>query len=186
MSSIKFTGVMADLQASGISQAKINKAARTALYIAADEFFQDPQGFQLRFSPRAYDVLGLSKRSGYTSRFKIKIYGGRDLPNVSARGPNNKHKGDPHLRDLLKVRGTGYNLTTTAKQGVASIKMSLPGARKQNQYGQRWSEPYGRELFNMKGAQQWQTDKIMKRAFEIFQGMIWEEFNRTTPVFWGA
>jgi hypothetical protein len=176
----KSTGIMAELQASGLAQKTINDTAKMALYLAADEFFQDPQGFQLRFSPRAYTELGLSQRAPGTIRRKMKVFGGRDLPNVSPR-----RKGSAHLREILKVRGTGYNIKTIAKQGIAEITVTLPGARKQNQYGYKW-EKYGKELFTLTGAQTWQAQQIMKRALEIFKEQIWQEFNKKTPVYWSA
>lgn len=174
------TGIMADLQASGLAQRTINNVAKMALYLAADEFFKDPQGFQLRFSPRAYSELGLSQRAASTTRRKMKVFGGRDLPNVSPR-----RKGEAHLREMLKVRGTGYNIKTVAKQGIAEIAVTLPGARKQNQFGYKW-EKYGKELFTLSGAQGWQAQRIMKRALEIFKEEIWKEFNKKSPVHWSA
>jgi hypothetical protein len=171
---------MAELQHSGLAQKTINNLAKYCLYLAADEFFQDPQGFQLRFSPRAYSELGLSLRAPSTIKRKMKVFGGRDLPNVSPR-----KKAFTHLRDLLKVRGTGYNLRESATGGVARIKMTLPGARKQNQYGYKWQK-YGEELFTLKGAQAWQARLILKRSMELFRQQIFEEFNKTTPVHWSA
>lgn len=178
--SMTSTGIMADLQSSGLAQATINRVAKMAIYLAADEFFQDPQGFQLRFSPRAYSELGLSQRAPATIRRKEKVFGGRNLPNVSPR-----KKGGSHLRELLKVRGTGYNIKSTAKMGLAEITIALPGARKQNQYGYKW-EKYGRELFTLTGAQGWQAQRIIKRALEIFKEEIWKEFNKKSPVLWSA
>jgi hypothetical protein len=174
------TGLMADLSQSGLAMATMNNVAKKALYIACDEFFRDPQGFQLRFSPRAYSELGLSTRAPATIRRKMKVFGGRDLPNVSPLA-----KGSAHLRDLLKVRGTGYAINVTAKGSVASAKITLPGARKQNQYGYKW-EKYGRELFTLSGAQQWQAKMIMMRAVEIFRKEIFEEFARKNQVVWSA
>ncbi len=173
------SGILADLQESGLALRKINKVAQYALYIACDEFFKNPQGFGLRFSPRAYSELGLSPRSSWYVKRKLKVFG-RDLPNVSPA-----RKGANHLREILKVRGSGYNLKTTAKQSVASVKITLPGARKQNQYGKNWEE-YGRELLTLTGKQAWQGQIIMKRALEIFRQEIWEEFNRKNPVYWSA
>lgn len=175
----KFTGIMAELQRSGLAQKLINRLAKNCLYLAADEFFQDPQGFQLRFSPRAYNELGLSIRASSTIKRKMKFFG-RDLPNVSPR-----KKGEPHLRDLLKVRGTGYNLKESSTAGAARIKITLPGARKQNQYGYKWQK-YGEELFTLRGAQQWQAKIILSRALELFRQQVFEEFNRKTPVYWSA
>ena len=179
------TGLMADLSQTGLAMATMNNVAKKALYIACDEFFRDPQGFQLRFSPRAYTELGLSTRAPATIRRKMKVFGGRDLPNVSARGPRDKKKDEPHLRDLLKVRGTGYNINVSAKMSLAVAKITLPGARKQNQYGYKW-EKYGRELFTLNGAQQWQAKIIMMRAVEIFRKEIFEEFARKNQVVWSA
>ena len=177
---IATTGLLADLSQSGLAMKTINNVAKKALYIAIDEFFRDPQGFQLRFSPRAYTELGLSPRAPATIRRKMKVFGGRDLPNVSPMA-----KGSAHLRDLLKVRGTGYAINVTAKGSIAAAQVTLPGARKQNQYGYKW-EKYGRELFTLSGAQQWQAKMIMMRAVEIFRKGIFEEFARKNQVVWSA
>jgi hypothetical protein len=178
--SIATTGLLADLSQSGLAMKTINDVAKKALYIAIDEFFRDPQGFQLRFSPRAYTELGLGPRAPATVRRKMKVFGGRDLPNVSPM-----RKGSAHLRELLKVRGAGYNIKVTAKGSIAAAQVTLPGARKQNQYGYKW-EKYGKELFTLSGAQQWQANMIMMRAVEIFRKEIFEEFARKNQVVWSA
>lgn len=123
-------------------------------------------GLGLRFSPRAYDVLGLTRRSDMYIKRKHKIFG-RDLPYVSP-----SKRGHVHMRDLLKFRGTGWQVRPTKRGDVVTTKMTFPGLRRLNHIRAPFGQIYRDEFLQLRGRAKHQFNAIVARANEIF----WQNF----------
>jgi hypothetical protein len=106
-------------------------------------------------------MLGLWQRSSdyqkrQTAQYKMTI---------PFYGPRSKgQRGIPHMKDMLKVMGTGYNIGTSATQYSVKIKLTLPGARKMNQGKNRYYHDYASQLIGWEAGARWQAVKIMQVA----------------------
>lgn len=159
----------------GMAKKRINECARTSLYVAMDQFMLDRNnGFQIRFSPTAYERLQLTRRAESTIKQKTKRWG-RDIPYYST------HKsplGGSHIRELLQRRGVGYNIVakSTSTTG-AYVTLTLPGANKLNQLKCADADAYRRELIGFRHGAKWQADNILKDALVRFKMALIELSN---------
>jgi hypothetical protein len=161
-----FWAMAAEYKIKGARQ--INEWARISLYKAMDNFMLDRQnGFQIRFSPTAYDRLQLTRRATETVKQKMRKFGGRDLPYVSIK---KNPLGGMHMRELLQRRGVGYNITATSTGTKgAFVTLTLPGANKLNQLKCADADAYRRELIGFHAGAKWQADNILKDAIIYFR-----------------
>lgn len=163
----------------GMAKGRINDLARAALYIAMDQFMLDRNnGFQIRFSPTAYERLGLTRRAASTIKQKMKRWG-RDLPYYSVK---KSPLGGSHIRELLQRRGVGYNIIakSTSTKG-AYVTLTLPGANKLNQLKCTDADAYRRELIGFYAGARWQADNILKDALVRFKMALIELSNNYPP-----
>jgi hypothetical protein len=169
-----FWALAADHKGNG--KRRINDLARTSLYIAMDQFMLDRQnGFQIRFSPTAYDRLQLTRRATETVKQKMRKFNGRDLPYVSIK---KNPLGGMHMRELLQRRGVVYNITATSTTTKgAFVTLTLPGANKLNQLKCADADAYRRELIGFRHGAKWQADNILKDALVRFKMALIELSN---------
>jgi hypothetical protein len=129
-------------------------------------------GIGLRFSPRGWDALGLTHRGAKYEARKAKKMGGRNLPYVS---PNN----GPHMRDLLKVRGAGYNVASgrdAAGPGGVRTTLTLPGARGTlNRIAKAQGAIYRREFLQLQERARHQGTAILNEAVKLFMSKLLAE-----------
>lgn len=152
----------------------VRNLAKKASHQAWDEFVSGklPKdtdgGLKLRFSPRAWDALGLTARSAKYERYKAKKLGGRNLPYTS---PN---KGS-HMRDLLGIKGPGYQLANIRDEGgTVTTKLSLPGARMLNAIKKPKGAIYRAEFLQLSARAKHQGDAIVARALDILINLLRE------------
>lgn len=119
-------------------------------------------GLGMRFSERAYDVLGLSKRSEKYTKRKRRMFG-RDLPYVSP-----SKRGHIHLRDLMRFRGTGWQVRPAGRGRVVSTRLTLPGLRQLNQIRAPYGKVYRDEFLQLGGRARHQFEAIRARAHQLF------------------
>lgn len=168
-----------DTMTEDVAQAKLQELGVLAQRLAWDEFMagKGPDGgMGLRFSPRAYDALGLTRRTEKYEQRKARMFGGRIIPYVSPG-----RSGTVHMRDLLRVRGPmGYEAKRIPLGGkrAASTKLTLPGARILNRVRQPFGEKYRQEMLQLKGRALKQGQAIAKRANEIFTALLLAEIQR--------
>lgn len=150
----------------------VRTLAKQASHQAWDEFVagklpkDHDGGLKLRFSPRAWDALGLTARGAKYERYKEKKLGGRNLPYTS---PN---KGS-HMRDLLGIKGPGYQLANVRDEGgTVTTKMSLPGARILNRIRKPKGAIYRAEFLQLAARAKHQGDAIVARALEILLDLL--------------
>lgn len=150
----------------------VRTLAKKASHQAWDEFVagklpkDHDGGLKLRFSPRSWDVLGLTARGAKYERYKAKKLGGRNLPYTS---PN---KGS-HMRDLLGIKGPGYQLANIRDEGgTVTTKMSLPGARILNRIRKPKGAIYRAEFLQLGARAKHQGDAIVSRALEILLDLL--------------
>jgi hypothetical protein len=154
-----------------LSRSMMNKICRVEMYNAVKSYMKDQSndGFQLRFRNAGFSMLGLYQRSSdyqkrQTAQYKMTI---------PFYGPRSKgQRGIPHMKDLLKVMGTGYNIGTSATQYSVKIKLTLPGARKMNQGKNRYYMDYTKQLIGWDAGARWQAVKIMKISVENIEQQI--------------
>ncbi len=146
-----------------LSRGTMNKICRVEMYNAVKSYMTDQSndGFQLRFKNAGFSMLWLYQRSSDYQKRQLSQYK-QTLPFFGPRSKN--QKGIPHMRDLLKVMGTGYNITPTATQYSIKIKLTLPGARKMNQGKGRYYHDYASQLIGWEAGARWQAVKIMQVA----------------------
>ena len=150
----------------------VRTLAKQASHQAWDEFVagklpkDHDGGLKLRFSPRAWDALGLTARGAKYEKYKEKKLGGRNLPYTS---PN---KGS-HMRDLLGIKGPGYQLANVRDEGgTVTAKMSLPGARILNRIRKPKGAIYRAEFLQLAARAKHQGDAIVARALEILLDLL--------------
>lgn len=127
----------------------------------------------VRFEPRGFGLKRFTERSkGYQTKQR-KWMGGQTTPYVSPRVPEllavakaitaphrnarrilqalaTRHE---HARDVVRTRGTGFNVRTTGGTRVVRTKLTLPGLRQLNQIRAPKGDIYRREFlgFNAGG-----------------------------------
>jgi hypothetical protein len=154
-----------------LSRGTMNKICRVEMYNAVKSYMNDKSddGFQLRFRNAGFSMLGLYQRSSdyqkrQTAQYKMTI---------PFYGPRSKgQRGIPHMKDLLKVMGTGYNITPTATQYSVKIKLTLPGARKMNQGKGRYYHDYASQLIGWEAGARWQAVKIVQVSIDRIEQQI--------------
>ena len=153
------------LEEGKFSRSTINRIFRVQMCNATKSYMTDQSndGFQLRFKNAGFSMLGLYQRSSDYQKRQLSQYK-QTLPFF---GPRNKgQKGIPHMRDLLKVMGTGYNITPTSTQYSIKIKLTLPGARKMNQGQGKYYQDYASQLIGWNAGARWQVVQIMQTSIE--------------------
>lgn len=152
----------------------VRRLAKQASHRAWDEFVAGtlPQdhdgGLKLRFSPRSWDVLGLTARGAKYEKYKAKKLGGRNLPYTS---PNR----GSHMRDLLGIKGPGYSLSNVRDEGgLITTKLGLPGARILNRIRKAKGAIYRQEFLQLSRRAKHQGDAIVARALEILLELVRE------------
>lgn len=171
---VTYTGFFAWAKDLNLAVGQINELARANLYVQVDRFMKDRNGFSIRFSQSAYETLRLTHRCPSTVKAKMMRFG-RDLPYVSTK---KAPLGGMHLRDLLKIPGTGYNITTTSAKQVARMTLTLPGAKKLNQLSPNGKHPcpnadaYRRELIGFYAGARWQATTILTKALDQFKAEL--------------
>lgn len=146
-----------------LARGKVNTIFRVAMYNATKDYMADnsSDGFGVRFKHEGFSLLGLYERSSAYQARQNRQYR-NTLPFF---GPRSKGQtGMPHMRDLLKVVGSGYNITPTATQYSIKIKLTLPGARKMNQGKNKYYRDYQSQLLGWDAGARWQAVKIMNIA----------------------
>ncbi len=150
-----------------IAQRTLRDLAKAAQAEAWAEFMANKGpdgGMGLRFSPRAWDVLGLTHRGARYEKHKTKKFSGRNLPYVS---PGNK--GTVHTRDIIGVRQVGWNTTARFDANTVQTTLTLPGARGTlNRIRAPFGAIYRRELLQIATRARHQGLFVLKRANEIF------------------
>lgn len=151
-----------------IGRRRVTELAKQASQQAFTEFVHNRslQGIGLRFSPRAYDILGLTPRSPKYEARKKKFFG-KDLPYVS---PTRTY----HMRDILGVRGPGHSFSHggVGEIGSVSTTLKLPGARNLNRVKGIHAADYRREFLQLRERAKEQGDRIAKRAVELFAAAL--------------
>lgn len=130
-------------------------------------------GLYMRFSERAYDVLGLTKRGDAYTRRKRRFFG-RDLP---YRSPS--RKGQIQMKDLLRFRGTGWQIRPAGRRTVVATKLTLPGLRQLNQIRAPFGQQYRNEFLQLGTRARHQFTAIRDRAHQIFFELLTAEIERT-------
>lgn len=150
----------------------VRTLAKQASHQAWDEFVagklpkDHDGGLKMRFSPRAWDALGLTARGAKYERHKQKKLGGRNLPYTSP------HSG-VHMRDMLGIKGPGYQLANVRDEGgTVTTKMSLPGARILNAIKKPKGAIYRAEFLQLSARAKHQGDAIVARALEILLDLL--------------
>lgn len=150
----------------------VRRLAKQASHQAWDEFVagklpkDNDGGLKFRFSPRAWDALGLTARGVKYERYKAKKLGGRNLPYTS---PN---KGS-HMRDLLGIKGPGYRTANIRDEGgTVSTLLTLPGAAILNRIRKPKGAIYRSEFLQMAGRAKHQGDAIVARTLEILMQLL--------------
>ena len=150
----------------------VRQLAKQASQRAWDEFVagklpkDQDGGLKMRFSPRAWDALGLTARGAKYERYKAKKLGGRNLPYTS---PNS----GSHMRDLLGIKGPGYQLKNVRDDGgTVTTQMTLPGARILNRIRKPKGAIYRTEFLQLAGRAKHQADAIVARALEILLELL--------------
>lgn len=167
-----------------LSRANMNKICRVEMYNSVKMYMTDPtnDGFGLRFKHEGFSMLGLYKRSSAYQARQERQYRGLTIPFF---GPRSKgQKGMPHMRDILKVEGTGYNIRTTSTAESIKVKLTLPGARKMNQGKTRNYHDYASQLIGWNAVAKWQAVKVMQRAVDGIEQQIIR--HATQSVVYGA
>jgi hypothetical protein len=151
----------------------VRRLAKQANRQAWQEFIagtlpKDPAGgLQLRFSPRAWDILGLTPRGARYERYKQRKLGGRNLPYTSpGRGT--------HMRDLLGIQGVGHTLRPErAAGGSVTTVLRLPGARVLNRIRNATRRAvYRAEFLQLSGRARAQSDAITARALDLLLALL--------------
>lgn len=177
------TGLWAWLDAESDTQRGrvVARLATQASSMAWDEFVagklpKDPDGgLKMRFSPRAWDLLGLTARSGKYERYKQKKMGGRNLPYTSPRKT-------VHMRDMLGVKGAGYSVRPIAdSEGVVTTQLNLPGARILNAIKKPWGAIYRQEFLQLARRAKHQADAVVARALEILLQLLRQHIAAQPP-----
>jgi hypothetical protein len=161
----------------------MNKICRVEMYNSVKMYMVDrsDDGFQLRFTNKGFSMLGLYQRSSAYQARQERQYG----QTIPFFGPRSKgQKGMPHMRDILKVEGTGYNIRTTSTAESIKVKLTLPGARKLNQGKTRNYHDYASQLIGWNATAKWQAFKVMKRAVDGIEQQIIR--HATQSVVYGA
>lgn len=166
-----------------LSRANMNKICRVEMCNSVKLYMNDrtDDGFQLRFTNKGFSMLGLYQRSSAYQARQERHYG-KTIPFFGPRSKN--QKGIPHMRDLLKVEGTGYNIRTTSTADSIKVKLTLPGARKMNQGKTRNYHDYASQLIGWNAVAKWQAVKVMQRAVDGIEQQIIRHATQT--VVYGA
>jgi hypothetical protein len=80
--------------------------------------------------------------------------------------------GGDKMAGLLRIMGTGYNITPTATQYSIKIKLTLPGARKMNQGKGRYYHDYASQLIGWEAGARWQAVKIVQVSIDRIEQQI--------------
>lgn len=154
----------------GVTVDRLHALMREAQHEAWMEFVTgktQSDGLPGRFSPKAWDLLGLTRRSKSYEQRKMRVFGGRDVPYTSPR-----KGGTAHMRDLLKVKGSGFNLTPRSGGDVVTTTLKLPGARILNFVRNPQGAIYRSEFLQLTARARAEGDQIRLRA----QTLFWQKF----------